>query len=71
MDIIKEKGTHSRLTDGTDVNITYNCPSQQQIAAMSGTTKEEVSNTISYLQSKGLIAFNGDELYVFENPVIN
>ena len=70
MDIIKEKGTNSCLTDGTDVNITYNCPSQQQIADMSGTTKETVSNAISYLQKQGFIAFNGNELYVFKNPVL-
>jgi CRP/FNR family transcriptional regulator/CRP/FNR family cyclic AMP-dependent transcriptional regulator len=71
MDIIKEKGTHTCLTDGTDVYIIYNCPSQQQIADMSDTTKEEVYNAVSYLQSKGFIAFNGDELYVFKKPVLN
>jgi CRP/FNR family transcriptional regulator/CRP/FNR family cyclic AMP-dependent transcriptional regulator len=71
MDIVKEKGTHSCLTDGTDVNIIYNCPSQEQIADMSGTTKEAVSNAISYLQRKGVIVCNGNELYVFKNPVLN
>ena len=70
MDIIREKGTHSYLADGTDVNITYNCPSQQQIADMSGTTKEAVSNAISYLQNQGFIAFNGNSLYVFKNPAL-
>jgi len=69
-DIIKEKGTHSCLTDGTDVNVTYNCPSQQMIADISGTTKEAVSNAFSYLQRKGFLAFNGNDLYVFKNPVL-
>ncbi len=70
MDIVKEKGTHTCLTDGTDVNIIYNCPSQEQIADMSGTTKEAVFNAISYLQRKGSIAFNGNKLYVFKKPVL-
>ena len=70
MGIIKENGINSRLTDGTDVNITYNCPSQQQIADMSGTTKEAVSNAFSYLQSKELIAFDGNDLYVLKNLIL-
>ncbi len=70
MGIIKEKGTHTCLTDGTDINIAYNCPSQQQIADMSGATKEAVSNAINYLQRKGFIAFNGNDLYVFKDPVL-
>ncbi len=70
MDIVKEKGIHTRLTDGTDVNLVYECPSQEQIADMSGTTKETVSNAISYLQKQGFIALNGNELYVFKNPVL-
>jgi CRP/FNR family transcriptional regulator/CRP/FNR family cyclic AMP-dependent transcriptional regulator len=71
MDIVKEKGTHTCLTDGTDVNVIYKCPSQQQIADMSGATKEAVSNAISYLQRKEFIAFSGNDLYVFKNPVLN
>ena len=70
MDIVEEKGIHSCLTDGTDVNFIYNCPSQEQIAEMSGTTKETVSNAISYLQKQGFLALNGDELYVFKKPVL-
>ncbi len=70
MDIVKEKGIHTCLTDGTDVNHVYNCPSQEQIADMSGTTKEAVFNAISYLQKQGFIALNGNELYVFKNPVL-
>jgi CRP/FNR family transcriptional regulator/CRP/FNR family cyclic AMP-dependent transcriptional regulator len=70
MDIIKKKGTHAYLTDGTDVNVTYNCPSQQQIADLSGTTREAVSNAFNYLQRKGFIAFNGDVLYVLKDPVL-
>ena len=71
MDIIKDKGTQTRLKkDGTDVKITYNCPSQQQIADMSGTTIEAVSRAISYLEREGFIAFNGSNLYVFKNPEI-
>ncbi len=70
MDIVKEKGIHTRLTDGTNVDLVYNCPSQEQIADMSGTTKEAVFNAISYLQKQGFIAINGNELYVFKNPVL-
>jgi CRP/FNR family transcriptional regulator/CRP/FNR family cyclic AMP-dependent transcriptional regulator len=71
MDIVKENGTHSCLTDGTDVNITKNCPSQQQIADMSGTTKETVSDAINYLQKQGIIVLNDDELCVFKKTVLN
>ena len=71
MDITKEKGVRTRLTDGKSANVTYDCPSQLWIADMSGATKEETSNAISYLQRKGFIAFNGNDLYVFKNPVLN
>ena len=71
MDIIKGKGTQTRLKkNGTAIKITYNCPSQQQIADMSGTTIEAVSRAISYLEREGFIAFNGSNLYVFKNPEI-
>ncbi len=70
MDIIKKKGTQTILTDGTDVNITYNFPSQQQIADMSGTTREAVSEAISYLQGKGVIALSDNVLYVFQKPLL-
>ncbi len=71
MDIIKDKGTQTRLKkNGTAIKITYNCPSQQQIADMSGTTIEAVSRAISYLERNGFIAFNGNNLYVFKNPEI-
>ena len=68
--IMKEKGTRSCLTDGTEVNITDDCPSEQQIADMSGTTKEAVCNAISYLQRNGYLALDGNQLYVFKDPVI-
>ncbi len=71
MDIIKDKGTQTRLKkNGTDVKITYNFPSQEQIAEISGTTIEAVSRAISYLERNGFIAFNGSNLYVFKNPEI-
>ncbi len=70
VDIVKENGTHTCLTDGTAVDIIYNCPSQVQIAGMSETTEEAVASAMSYLVSKGCIAYNGNELYVFNNPII-
>jgi CRP/FNR family transcriptional regulator/CRP/FNR family cyclic AMP-dependent transcriptional regulator len=71
MDIIKDKGTQTFLKkNGTDVKITYNCPSQQQIADLSGTTIEAVSRAISYLERNGFIAFSSKDLYVFKNPVL-
>jgi CRP/FNR family cyclic AMP-dependent transcriptional regulator len=71
MDIIKDKGTQNHLKkNGTDVKITYNCPSRERIAEISGTTIEAVSRAISYLERNGFIAFNGKDLYVFKNPVL-
>ena len=71
MDIIKDKGTQTRFKkNGTDVKITYNCPSQERIAEISGTTIEAVSRAISYLERNGFIAFKGKDLYVFKNPVL-
>ncbi len=66
----EKSGTQTCLTDGTSVNITYNCPSEQQIADISGTTREEVSEVISYFQRKGFIALSDKELYVFQKPVL-
>ena len=70
MEIMKEKGTQTRLGDGTEVNVTYNCPSQQRIADLSGTTREEVSMAISYMQRKGFVGLNGTDLYVFQKPLL-
>ena len=70
MEIVKEKGTQTRLGDGTEVNVTYNCPSQQRIADLSGTTREEVSMAISYMQKKGFVGLNGTVLYVFQKPLL-
>ena len=70
LDIIRKNGTQTCMTDGTSVNITYNCPSEQQIADISGTTKEEVSEVISYFQRKGFIALSDKDLYVFQDPVL-
>jgi len=70
MEIMKKKGTQTRLGDGTEVNVTYNCPSQQRIADLSGTTREEVSMAISYMQKKGFVGLNGTDLYVFQKPLL-
>ena len=70
VEIMKEKGTQTRLIDGTEVNVTYNCPSQQRIADLSGTTREEVSMAISYMQRKGFVGLNGTDLYVFQKPLL-
>ncbi len=69
-DITKEKGIQTCLTDGTSVNVTCDCPSLQQIADISGTTREAVSEAINYFQRNGFITLSGKDLCVFQKPVL-
>ncbi|MGR3301719.1 MAG: helix-turn-helix domain-containing protein [Candidatus Scalindua sp.] len=59
------------MTDGTPVNVTYDWGLLiQQIADISGTTREAVSEAISYFQRNGFITLRGKDLYVFQEPVL-
>ncbi|MGR3176137.1 MAG: hypothetical protein ACUZ8N_16300 [Candidatus Scalindua sp.] len=40
------------------------------MADISGTTREAVSEAISYFQRNGFITLSGKDLYVFQEPVL-
>lgn len=60
----EEQGKRSKLNDGSYCVLIQNKPSQQQLADMSGTTRETVSRVLGYLQKKGSIAIVGKNLYI-------
>ncbi len=64
LQLMEEQGVRTRLKDGTSVVVIHNRPSQQQLAEMSGTTRETVSRVLGNLQKKGSIALSGKDLYI-------
>jgi CRP/FNR family transcriptional regulator/CRP/FNR family cyclic AMP-dependent transcriptional regulator len=54
------------MKDGSFVVAIHNRPSQQQLADMSGTTRETVSRVLSHLQKKGSIAVSGRDLFILQ-----
>ncbi len=64
LQLMEEQGMRTKLKDGSSVVVIHNRPSQQQIAEMSGTTRETVSRVLGNLQKKGSIALSGKDLYV-------
>ena len=59
--------TASRYASWTVIR---NRPTQQQLADMSGTTRETVSRVCSSLIKKGAISMTSKEIVVFENALL-
>lgn len=66
LQIMEEQGVRTRMKDGSFVVAIHNRPSQQQLADMSGTTRETVSRVLSHLQKKGSIAVSGRDLFILQ-----
>ena len=52
------------------MTVIRNRPTQQQLADMSGTTRETVSRVCSSLIKKGAISMNSKEIVVFEDSLL-
>lgn len=62
--LTEERGLRIRGEHGQRVIVIPNKPTQQQIADMSGTTRETVSRILTNLKNKGVISIHGKDLIV-------
>lgn len=63
----EQHGIRVPSKDGNSATVVRNRPTQQQLADMSGTTRETVSRIFASLEKKGLIAVNDKELVIFDD----
>jgi CRP/FNR family transcriptional regulator, cyclic AMP receptor protein len=66
LNLIEEKGIRTHTESGRMVTIIKNKPTQQQLADMSGTTRETVSRVLSGLQKSGCISLTGKDMIIYE-----
>lgn len=68
--LVEERGVRVRADNGQLMTVIRNRPTQQQLADMSGTTRETVSRVCSSLIKKGAISMNSKEIVVFEDSLL-
>jgi len=66
LNLLEERGVRVHGENGEMVTVLRNRPTQQQLAEMSGTTRETVSRVLSALQKKGCISVAGKDLIILE-----
>jgi len=65
MQFIEERGVKIPHNNGTAIKL-KNRPTQQQLAEMSGTTRETVNRELSALVKNGYLELNGKELFLLK-----
>lgn len=70
LSLIEERGVRVHGDDGRMVTVIRNRPTQQQLAEMSGTTRETVSRVFSSLAKKGLVSVVGKDLVITEENLL-
>lgn len=70
LSLIEERGVRVHGDDGRMVTVIRNRPTQQQLAEMSGTTRETVSRVFSSLIRKRLISVVGKDLVIIEENLL-
>lgn len=66
LNLMQERGVRVHAEGGNMVTVIRNRPTQQQLAEMSGTTRETVSRVLSSLAKKGTISLVGKDLVIHE-----
>jgi len=66
MQFIEERGIKVSHNNGSAIKL-KNRPTQQQLAEMSGTTRETVNRELSVLVKNGYIELNGKELFLLKD----
>ncbi len=66
INLMEERGVRVHSESGKMVTVIRNRPTQQQLADMSGTTRETVSRVLSSLAKKGSISLVGKDLVIHE-----
>lgn len=64
--LIQERGVRLHAKDGSMVTVIRNRPTQQQLAEMSGTTRETVSRVISAFTKKNIVSIVGKDLFIMD-----
>jgi len=67
LNLAEERGVRTHFDGGRMVTKIPNKPTQQQLAEMSGTTRETVSRVLNSLKKKGVIAIAGKDLIILED----
>ncbi|MGL1902732.1 MAG: Crp/Fnr family transcriptional regulator [Fibrobacterales bacterium] len=66
LNLMEEKGVRIHAQNGQMIVAIKNKPTQQQLAEMSGTTRESVSRVLKTLQKKGCISVAGKDLLILQ-----
>ena len=70
LNLMQERGVRVHTDNGTMVTVIHNRPTQQQLADMSGTTRETVSRICSLLVRTNAIAMTGKDIVIFDEDVL-
>ena len=70
LNLMQERGVRIHTDNGNRVTVIHNRPTQQQLADMSGTTRETVSRICSLLVRTNAIAMTGKDIVIFDEDVL-
>lgn len=70
LNLMEERGVRIHTDNGTMVTVIHNRPTQQQLADMSGTTRETVSRICSMLVKANAIAMMGKDIIIFDENAL-
>lgn len=70
LNLMEERGVRIHTDNGTMVTVIHNRPTQQQLADMSGTTRETVSRICSMLVKANAIAMTGRDIVIFDENAL-
>ena len=70
LNLMEERGMRIHTDNGQMVTVIHNRPTQQQLADMSGTTRETVSRICSMLVKANAIAMTGKDIVIFDETAL-
>ena len=70
LNLMEERGMRIHTDNGQMVTVIHNRPPQQQLADMSGTTRETVSRICSMLVKANAIAMTGKDIVIFDETAL-
>ena len=70
LNLMQERGVRIHTDNGSMVTVIHNRPTQQQLADMSGTTRETVSRICSLLVKTNAIAMTGKDIVIFDEDML-
>lgn len=70
LNLMQERGVRIHTDNGKMVTVIHNRPTQQQLADMSGTTRETVSRICSLLVKANAIAMTGKDIVIFDESAL-